>query len=220
MNQSRVLKGVVFDLDGTLVDSLGTTFDAFNEAFVRLGGTRRTPEQIMAHFGTGEGEIFVQMIGREKAKEAYFYFREYFDQHIKTVPLHSGVKELLDDLKALDIPISIFTGRGWETTQLILNHHGLTDRFVTVVAHDHVKKPKPSPEGLFLAMSRMSLVPQEILFVGDSPVDIQAANSAGSSSAAALWDGIANRTLLESQGPTFLARTPSEINECLLAEFS
>lgn len=207
------IKGIVFDLDGTLVDSLSTTFDAFNHGISQHGGRLHTPHEIMAHFGTGETQIFAKLVGREKADQAYETFRAYVDQNIHRVPLHPGAGELLERLKSQGVPISIFTGRSWDTTELILTHHGLLDRFVTVVADDHVGHSKPSPEGLHLALSRMKLEPGQVLFVGDSAMDIRAAHSAGSNGVAALWDLLADREQLELHTPHHWAEKPAQVWE-------
>lgn len=208
-----MLKGIVFDLDGTLVDSLSATFDAFNHGIVSLGGRKHTPQEIMSHFGPGEGEIFARILGPDKADAAYRASREYMDANLHRVPLHEGVAELLDVLKSRSIPISIFTGRSWNTTEMILRHHGLLDRFVTVVANDHVDFPKPSPAGLHLALGRMNLDPAQVLYVGDSEVDIRAAHSAGSNGVAALWDLMADRTALERHTPHHWAESPGRVLE-------
>ena len=207
------LKGIVFDLDGTLVDSLGATFEAFNHSIEHFGGRRLTGEQIMSYFGPGEGGIFARILGQDKAAAAYTRARDYFDQNIHQVPLHDGVGDLLERLKSAGVPISIFTGRGWETTEIILKAHRLLDRFITVVANDHVVEHKPSAEGLRLALSRMGLEPASALMVGDSRADIIAAKSAGSPGVAAAWDLMVDREKLESQAPDFWAEKPSKIWE-------
>lgn len=204
-------KGIIFDLDGTLVDSLATTFDAFNYGIVSMGGTRRTPQEIMKYFGPGEGEIFAQIVGRDKAEAAYEASRHYLDEHLADVPLHIGIPELLEKLKSNGVPISIFTGRSWNTTEMILKHHRLLDRFITVVANDHVSSPKPSPEGVHLASSRMNLHPQDVFFVGDSPVDMLASRRAGAQGIAALWDLMAEKTLLEVHEPHHWVTEPSDV---------
>jgi HAD superfamily hydrolase (TIGR01509 family) len=206
-----MLKGIVFDLDGTLVDSLATTFDAFNHAITQHGGRQHTPEELMSYFGPGEGEIFAQILGAHQADSAYKLCQAYLDENLNRVPLHEGVDELLENAQSAGVPIAIFTGRSWNTTELILNHHGILDRFVTVIAHDHVGHPKPSPEGLHLAASRMNLSPSEILFVGDSPVDMMASRSAGSQGVAALWDFQAKRDLLSPYEPNHWAHHPLDV---------
>jgi HAD superfamily hydrolase (TIGR01509 family) len=210
-----LVKGVVFDLDGTLVDSLKTTFDAFNHGIILCGGRIHSPDEIMAYFGPGEGEIFAQIVGRERALEAYAACRQYLDEHIGDVPLHDGVEELLRELAVRRVPISIVTGRSWNTTEVILKHHGILDRFLTVIANDHVSLPKPAPHGIQLAVERMAFRPEDIVYVGDSVVDIQASKSAGARSVAALWDRMASREALADHDPHHWAHHPSELLELI-----
>lgn len=214
------LKGIVFDLDGTLVDSLGVTFDAFNHAICTLGGRPHTPSEIMEHFGTGEVEIFSAILQNPaQAQPAYAEYRRYIDENLARIPLHEGIGELLETLKSVGIPISIFTGRSWKPTETILGHHRLLDRFVTVVANDHVKAPKPSPEGLLLALNRMQVAPSDALFVGDMVADIKAAHAGGTRSAAVIWDQLASREELETHSPHYWAEHPRELLEVILRSF-
>jgi HAD superfamily hydrolase (TIGR01509 family) len=207
------LRGIVFDLDGTLVDSLATTFQAFNHGIVKCGGREHSPREILAFFGTGERKIFARIVGEERADEAHRAARGYLDAHMGEVPLHEGVPELLESLKSAAVPIAVFTGRGWSSTEAILRHHRVLDRFVTVVADDHVGSPKPSPEGLHLCLKRMQLQPAEVLFVGDMPADMRAAREAGAQGVAALWDVSAERALLEPHEPAHWAERPGQVLE-------
>jgi HAD superfamily hydrolase (TIGR01549 family) len=210
------LRGLIFDLDGTLVDSLSSTFEAFNEGFRRCGAREHTPQEIMAHFGPGEGEIFARIVGREKAQEAMDAFLEHTQAQVGRAPLHAGVAELLESCKSAGVPVSIVTGRSWETTEMILRHHRVLDRFVTVICHDHVSSSKPSPEGILLACKRMSLDPHQVLYTGDHPVDIRAARSAGSGGVAALWDLLASREHLAAHDPHHWAERPAQVWELWL----
>ncbi|MEK6705870.1 MAG: HAD-IA family hydrolase [Bdellovibrionota bacterium] len=208
-----MLKGIIFDLDGTLVDSLSVTFDAFNYAITKHGGQKQTNEQIMSYFGPGEKEIFSKIVGARNAAQAYKDCWSYLDTNLDNVPLHNGIGELLNYFKENNIPASVVTGRSWNTTETILKHHGLLERFVTIVTNDHVNFPKPSPEGLFLALKTMNLQPEQAMYIGDSPVDIQAARSAGSHEVAALWDSMTKRETLEPYQPSYWAETPGEIKK-------
>jgi len=214
--QNQPVRGVVFDLDGTLVDSLSVTFAAFNHGILSQGGKHHEPLELMKYFGPGEDRIFAAILGSErKAEAAYQACRQYLDENLDRVPLHAGILDLLEELKRRSIPISIFTGRSWNTTEVILKHHGMMDRFVTVVANDHVGHPKPSPEGLHLALSRMRMEPSEVLFVGDTWTDMRAAQSAGSRGVAALWDLMADRAQMSMYEPRHFAGKPAEILELL-----
>ncbi len=206
-----MLKGIVFDLDGTLVDSLGVTFKGFNHALASMKVRPHSPAEIMAHFGTGEDRIFAKLVGLDRAQEAYSLFQVYMNENVNRVPLHNGIGELLENIRNEKVLTSIFTGRSWNTTETILKYHGLLNSFVTVVAHDHVEFPKPSPMGLHLALSRMKLSPEQILFVGDSPMDIIASRAAGSQGVAALWDVLANQKELEQHQPDHWATHPEDV---------
>ncbi len=206
-----MLKGIVFDLDGTLVDSLSVTFDAFNHAITQFGGRKHSPQEILAYFGPGESTILSKILGADKAEVAYQACRTYTDERLHKVPLFAGIPELLEQLKSTGVPISIFTGRGWDTTEMILKHHRILDRFVTVISNDHVDWPKPSPEGLQKAAQAMKLPASDLLFVGDSPVDIKAAHAGGAQGVAALWDLLASREHLTPTRPHHWAETPAEL---------
>lgn len=208
-------KGVIFDFDGTLVDSLGVTERAFNAGIVSQGGKPHTWEELSRYFGTGEDRIFAQILGEEKAAEAYSACRAYLSEHMHEVPLHAGIEALLSGLQERQIPVAIFTGRSWSTTELILKHHGWTDRFVTVVANDHVAKPKPAPLGIELALSRMNLQASEVLYVGDSDVDLLAARAAGCCGVAAFWDSRVRRTALQALRPDHIAYHPEALLDWL-----
>jgi len=206
-----MLKGIVFDLDGTLIDSLPVTLNGFNSIFEKLGEKRRSPAEIMSHFGLGEDKIFEKILGSEKSSSAYDLFKQYTQDHLSDIVLHDGVSELLNQIKAHQVPTAIVTGRSWSTTEVILRHHGILDSFLAVIAHDHVTQPKPSPEGIHLALKQLKLKPEEIVYVGDSVVDVLASHSAGARSIAALWDGLIHQEALNLQKPHYLAQNPLDV---------
>lgn len=210
-NPRTPIQAILFDLDGTLVDSLGATFEAFNIGIQSQGGKPLKPKEILAHFGPGETEIFAKILGRDRAAGAYGAARTYMQENMGRVPLHPGVDELLIKIRESGVPTSIITGRNWETTELILKHHGILDLFKTVIANDHVSQPKPSPEGLLLAMARHGLQPEETIYVGDSPADVLAARSSGAQAVAAVWDLLATREKLSPYEPHHYAEHPADV---------
>lgn len=204
-------KGIVFDLDGTLVDSLSISFDAFNLAMNRYGGRSHSAEEIMS-YGDYSAK-FNEELGKDNGPAAYASCLEFFESNMGRIPLHQGAGELLEKLKSSGVPVSIFTGRPADSTEVILKHHGLKDRFVTVITADHVGHPKPSPEGLHLALSRMKLSPEAALMVGDSHYDMRAARNAGAHGVACLWDFLASRELLSPHQPAHWAECPMDVWE-------
>lgn len=209
------MKGILFDLDGTLVDSLAVTFDAFNAGFIQEGARKHSPHEIMSHFGPGESEIFAKVVGKERADAASLRFQRHLDENMGQLPLHSGVPNVLEWAREAGLAMSIVTGRGWETTEMILKHHELMDRFVTVICNDHVDFPKPSPVGIELALKRMGLKPSEAMYVGDSWMDMRAARLAGCQSVAALWDLLVDRDELAAQSPDHWAEAPAAIQRII-----
>jgi pyrophosphatase PpaX len=214
------LKGILFDLDGTLVDSLPITIEAFNQGFLAFGGKRLSPSELMAHFGPGERAIFSKILGEENATTAYEISRKYLLDHLTSVPLFSGVLDILTLLNEMQVPAAIFTGRGEETTELLLEHHRIRHFFKKVVAHEHVVKSKPAPDGIHLAASGLGLEPRQVIHIGDSATDLIAAAQAGSQSGAALWDARAERNQLAALEPTYLFTTPENLAEWIQTAFN
>jgi HAD superfamily hydrolase (TIGR01509 family) len=208
---AKAAQAIVFDLDGTLVDSLSVTFEAFNRGIEAFGGRRHSGHEIMRYFGPSESVILGKILGADKGAAAGAICHAYMRENVHRAPLHEGIGEMLEELKRRGLPVAIVTGRGWESTEGILKHHGLLDRFVTVIASDHVVEPKPAPHGILLAAERLRVPASEIIYVGDSHFDMKAAHRAGASSAAALWDALVDRLLLEGEGPHFWLKRPEEL---------
>ncbi len=207
----KPLQAVLFDLDGTLVNSLPATFEAFHEAIVGHGGPQMTNEELMGHFGPGELQIFEKLLGPKKAASAWENYRDRLGHKIHAIELFHGISELLGDLKKQSIRTGVITGRGRKTTDLLLAHLGLIDHFPIVITHDEVSHSKPSPEGIQKVCQFLAIDPSATAYVGDSTVDVIAAQRAGATSIAALWDSCADRENLVLHSPHHLVEVPAEI---------
>lgn len=206
------LKGIIFDFDGTLVDSLVNATECFNEALLLCREAPRTAEEIKKHFGTGADRIFFQLLkDDQRAKTAFSAYKQRMRDRAHQIFLHEGVSDLLGQLQKAQIPLGIVTGRHQDDLEIVLEPHGIKDLFQVLIADNQVKNSKPHPEGLLLALEKMKLDPQEAMYVGDSTVDIQAAKAAGTLSVGALWDSLASLDALSLEQPDHLIQTPSEI---------
>lgn len=204
--------GVIFDCDGTLVNSLEQALDSFNYALDCIGEEPRSLEQIKRYFGAAADRILTRILGDEaKGLKAFEYYKEHQTQLAPQISLHDGVRELLETLISHEVPMAIVTGRHAEDLEIVLGPHKISHYFVTLIADSQLPRSKPAPDGILLAASRMGLAPEKTLYVGDSPTDIQAAHAAGAKAVAALWDRLAHHDQMAQENPDYLAPRAQDV---------
>lgn len=204
--------GLVFDCDGTLVDSLGAALESFNYALAAINEKPRTVDQIKRYFGAGADRIFIQLLGNEKkGLEAFEAYVDHQSELAKEMKLHSGILDLLKITSAANIPMGVVTGRHARDMEVVLRPHKIHDYFQVLIADSHVPHSKPAPDGILMAVERMGLDVQNVCYVGDSVMDIQAAKRAGCRSVAALWDVLVKPEVMQAECPDFMARTPADV---------
>ncbi|MFQ5599184.1 MAG: HAD family hydrolase [Candidatus Krumholzibacteriia bacterium] len=177
---------LILDLDGTVVDSHAYTFAAFRHACAPF----RTPPgdaRIYAAFGPDESIILRSLVGATHAAEAYRRLQEYYAAHVDSLVVHAEMRALLGDCARGGIRRGLFTGRGSDSTRLILSRLHLEHCFEAVVAGDTVRQPKPAADGVVGLLRELGCAPSEAVVVGDSVLDVEAARRAGTSAALATW---------------------------------
>lgn len=207
MVQPRPL-AVLFDLDGTLIDSIELILNSAKHAFLDRDG--HVPSD--AEWLTGVGIPLATMFRRYARDDADIdvliaKYREYqLANHDRLVSCYDLVVETIDSLRAAGHPLGIVTSKtGW-LAQRGLDNVGLGSHFDVIVGCDTCDRHKPDPGPVLFALEHLGYAPEEAVFVGDSIYDIQAGNAAGVTTIAALW-GPFSREDLESSGPThFLDR--------------
>lgn len=179
-------KLVIFDLDGTLVDSAADIGLAANQTFERLDLPLQPLPQIKQWIGGG-AQVFV-----EKALD-YFGKPEWFERayplfmkHYKAVPVDAtvifeGVKVLLEHLQQLAIPMAVVSNKPHELIVPILEHFALDRYFEPILGGDSLTQKKPNPEPLFQVCRQFALEPEQCWMIGDSSKDAQAAVNAAMS---------------------------------------
>jgi HAD superfamily hydrolase (TIGR01549 family) len=204
--------GIIFDCDGTLVNSLGQAMESFNYALDKIGYPARTAEEIKRHFGAGADRIFLALLGDKAAsKHAFEHYLDHQSELAKTTRLHDGIRELLDALIEYQVPLGLVTGRHARDLDLVIKPHSLIEHFSAIVADSHLTRSKPAPDGILMAAAKMGLNPQNTLYVGDSVMDIQAAHAARAVPVAALWDTLAKREDMLKERPALMAETPRDV---------
>jgi pyrophosphatase PpaX len=193
---------LLFDLDGTLIDSIGLLLECMQYAFEGRARVPSTAEWV-AGIGTPlrtqlaewcDGDADVEgMVGR---------YRDYQDLHLErlTTPF-PDVLETIQWVRAAGYPTAIVTSKGKGMTKRSLDHVGLGDAFDAVVTFEETTRHKPLPDPVWLALERLGGSANRALFVGDSPHDMHAGRAAGVQTAAALW-GPFSREELAVASPT------------------
>jgi phosphoglycolate phosphatase-like HAD superfamily hydrolase len=177
---------IVFDLDGTVVDSHAFTFDAFRHAVAPWAATPGD-EEIHAAFGPSERVILARFVPQHAVAAAYTRLQVFYRDQAHCARPHDDIPALLDRLAQLGVCRCLFTGRGADSTHLLLQTHRLEQRFDAIVTGDSPCRPKPSGEGVSLLLAEVGRQRDRSLLVGDSLLDLQAAADAGIAAVGASW---------------------------------
>lgn len=194
---------LLFDLDGTLIDSIGLLLECMQFAF---DGRDRAPTipQWVAGIGTPlRTQLAEWCSGPEEVEQMVGRYRDYQDLHLErlTTP-YAGVIETMQWARAEGFKTALVTSKGKGMTGRSLDHVGLGAAFDAVVTFEETTRHKPLPDPVFLALERLGASPDRALFVGDSPHDMHAGRAAGVKTAAALW-GPFTREELAVASPDF-----------------
>jgi HAD superfamily hydrolase (TIGR01549 family) len=164
-------RAVVFDLDGTLFDSLPLVLRAFAHALEPFGP--RPTMEIFARLGGPPQRVFFTLLDDAGHVPAALERLEAFNRdHDHQIKPFAGAGVLLAQLQARDVRLAVWTGRDRGTTDILLDLHGMTGYFDTVLCGDDLPTHKPDPAGLREIMQRLKVEPAETLLVGDADVDV------------------------------------------------
>jgi HAD superfamily hydrolase (TIGR01509 family) len=174
-------QGVIFDCDGVLFESRQANLAYYNTVFEHCGFplvTENEPDKVHVCHTAATPQVFATLLSPEQAQQALVVARSI--DYRQFVPLMVPEPDLLEVLQALQDKhlLAVATNRGHGVKEL-LTFFGLDDFFVSVVSSADVKRPKPHPDMLLLAAERLGFQPPELLFIGDSELDCQAASEAG-----------------------------------------
>jgi HAD superfamily hydrolase (TIGR01509 family) len=187
-NASSLPAAVLFDLDGTLIDTFHLYAESYRRALAPFLGYAPTTEEIAARRPSSERAFLVEWLGEEDGAACHAAMRGHYAALHRALAEgpYPGVREMLAALRSAGYPLGIVTGKGrdaWEVTEGEL----ALGPFAAVVTDDDVSAPKPDPAGIRAALAEMGISPGAALYVGDSPGDLRAGQAAGTRVAAALW---------------------------------
>ena len=184
MLENHKTKLVLFDLDGTLIDTAPDFLMSLNNVLNRYGKKNVTAQEIRNHISEGSSKLikFFFEIGDEHEdfkKYKSDFLSEYKKNLNKKSRLFDGMPDLLDYLDEHSIMYGIVTNKFFEYTNPLVNSFPELKNIKIIICPDHVKTSKPDPEGILLACNRLNIRPEETIYLGDHPNDLRAGLSAG-----------------------------------------
>lgn len=202
---------LLFDLDGTLIDSIGLLLDCMRDAFAHRA-RRPTEGEWVAGIGTPLREQLAPWChGPDDVERLVARYRDYQDRHLEaTTAAYPGVPETIAWARAAGHALGVVTSKGRGMTARSLAHLGLADTFDTVITVEDTARHKPHPDPVELALARLGIPRTEALFVGDSPHDMHAGRAARVTTAAAQW-GPFHRDQLAPAAPDYWLTAITEL---------
>jgi pyrophosphatase PpaX len=204
---------VLFDLDGTVIDSGAIILASMRHAAKEVLGVEPPEEELMAAVGGPGLEAQMHALAPDRVNELVSVYRAHNE------PLHdelvscAGIDDVLVRLKDEGRRLGIVTAKRRATVELAFAHVPLAHLFETIVGGDETERQKPDPGPLLLAARRLRADVDDCAYVGDSPFDVRAAKAAGMHAVAVTWGGIHSQATLDGERPDAIVDTPQELHD-------
>lgn len=199
------VKGAIFDLDGTLGDTLPVCYQAFRHVFQEFEGVTYSNEEISRMFGPSEKGIFQKRLPDRWEPAWKTYLKRYAQFHPLYAKHFTGIDEVLTLLANQRIPLGIVTGKGLESAEISLDELGLASFFEVIEAGDDEHGVKP--QAIRRILKLWDLPGENVIYVGDVPYDIRSAREAGAIPIAANWANTKSLEELQSENPAAIFST-------------
>lgn len=192
MQKSLSPKLVLFDLDGTLVDTAPDFVLSLNNILKRNGRNALEFDHIRSF--VSEGSVKFTEIGFEVTRDhpdfnkyRNEFLMEYKNNLTNTSKLFAGISSLLNQLDEIGIPYGIVTNKPFDYAEPLINYFNELKNCRTLICPDHLKNSKPSPEGILLACKKIGVNPLDSVYIGDHPNDLIAGKNAGTKTIGCLY---------------------------------
>ena len=213
-------KGVIFDLDGTLVNSLEDIADSMNLVLRKYGFSTHNLQAYKYFVGNGIRNLVREALPevfREKKSIARCFdlmMEEYRNNCLNKTHPYEGIVDLLNELTIRELKLAIFSNKADDLTQKVVGHLLANWNFEVIMGANPEIPRKPNPSGAFLISRKLGVNPEDLIFVGDSDVDMKTANKAGMLAVGALW-GFRTKAELTDNGAKYLLKHPLELIQIL-----
>jgi pyrophosphatase PpaX len=204
---------VLFDLDGTVVDSGSIILASMRHATREVLGEEYADEELMQAVGGPGLEAQMAVFAPDQVDELVRVYRAHNEPLHEALEACAGMESVLVRLREEGRRLGVVTAKRRSTVELAFARVPLAHLFETIVGGDETERHKPDPEPLLLAAKRMGANPSETAYVGDSPFDVMAAKAAGMHAIAVTWGRIHDRARLEQAEPDAIVDTAVELLE-------
>jgi phosphoglycolate phosphatase len=191
---------LIFDLDGTLIDSKRDLIHSVNAMLGEMGRARLDEETISGYIGHGAPVLVSRALGgnakEEELRRALQFFLGYYEEHkMDTTCAYPGIPDALAELSRKKVPMAVLTNKPVKISVRILDSLGLASHFRVIYGGNSFETKKPNPFGANKILNEFGAQPREAMLVGDSEVDVQTARNAGTIAAAVNYGfGVHDRT--------------------------
>jgi pyrophosphatase PpaX len=212
-------EGFIFDIDGTLTSTNELIFATFRHVTEKYLNKKVSNEEIIAMFGPTEDVILKEWMNDDFEKARNDYLEFYSAKHHLMADVYPGIKEVLQFIKSRNIPLSIYTGKGRQSSLITLEKIGVIDLFDMIVTGDDIEGHKPSREGIDKFVETFHLNRDKVLMIGDAPADVTAARNAGVKAASVIWDSYAKDKVLQMKSD-YIFETVEELMKFLVSNLT
>lgn len=212
--------GIIFDLDGTIADTSEDLSNAINFMLESFSFSRKTQEEIMKHINFGARAFVNGCLPDEVKKSSDYddfleealrrYFKFYEEHCLEKTRLYDGIKELAQSLHEYGVKMCVLSNKQDDMTKKITASLLKQELFVEILGGSGKFPHKPQPDSSLYLSGRMGISPREIIFIGDSDVDMKTAVNAGMYPLGVTW-GYRPESLLVEAGAMKIVHNPSEI---------
>lgn len=203
-------QAIIFDVDGTLLDTREFIFQAFEHTLQTHNHTHITRAEIAALIGKGLHEAYEALVPEGDVPKLALAHVAFQSENMQLITGYEALQKMLDDLQRQGLQIGAWSSRE-ENLAASLRLAGILDYFSVIIGGGHVRRFKPDPEGLHIALERLTVSPEHAIMVGDAVHDINAGRAAHVGMTIAITHGFGAHHDLESVHPTHIVHRLSDI---------
>ncbi|MFE7083915.1 HAD family hydrolase [Priestia megaterium] len=205
------MKCIIFDLDGTIGNTLPLCIAAFKKAIEPLAGKALSDKEIIDTFGPSEEGTVQALIPNYYEQGIEDYLRHYRQLHAMCASPFEGMREILDYAKDQNIQLAMVTGKGERSTEITLDMFDIHSYFEAIETGSPQGPRKV--QGIQSVLNQLGIMPADSIYVGDAPSDIKASREAGVPIVSAAWAETAEVELLQEMQPNKLFKTIQEFRQ-------